>query len=349
MVDGEQCMSNHTELEKRERSSFVKSILIIDDNPDITLTFKKGLEAENNKSENNNIFFEVFAYNDPILALSEFKPDYYDLMLIDINLPKMSGLDFYVKALEIDVNPKVCFMSSGLINQEALREQYPSSLSIGCFIEKPITIENLIERVKAELEYSPPKLRFDEILKLVEYIPITGTLPSNGRFARNTTIDSIFYFESLQHKGSFRDIIRQINIELAKKIRQQNILQREDQKATFLDIGQRYKQLREIGCSYPIEYLLFDFCLAALDKNFLDAALYLAHSFHILGLSKSFNLLLSVIVNEKLTHDKDVRRLIILLAKAIEPRNAELYIDTYDITFRKRYELYREGLRKERI
>ncbi len=340
-------MFNHTELEKRERSPFVKSILIIDDNPDITLTFKEGLEAENKKRENNNIFFEVFAYSDPVLALSEFKPDNYDLMLIDINMSKMSGPDFYAKALEIDVNPKVCFMSFGLINREALREQYPSSLSIGCFIEKPITIENLIERVKAELE--GPKLRFDEILKLVEYIPITGSLPSNGRFARNTTMDSIFYFESLQRKGSFRDIIRQINIELAKKIRQQNILQREDQKTTFLDIGQRYKQLREIGCSYPIEYLLFDFCLAALDKNFLDAALYLAHSFHILGLSKSFNLLLSVTVNEKLIHDRDVRRLIILLARSIEPRNAELYIDTYGITFRRRYELYREGLRKEGI
>jgi hypothetical protein len=49
-------MFNHTELEKRERSPFVKSILIIDDNPDITLTFKEGLEAENKKRENNNIF-----------------------------------------------------------------------------------------------------------------------------------------------------------------------------------------------------------------------------------------------------------------------------------------------------
>jgi DNA-binding response OmpR family regulator len=342
-------MSNHTELKKRERSPFVKSILIIDDNPDITLTFKEGFEAENNKkSENNNIFFEVFAYNDPVLALSEFKPDYYDLLLIDISMPKMNGFDFCVKALEIDVNPKVCFISSGLINREALREQYPS-LSIGCFIEKPITIENLIERVKAELEYSPSKLRFDEILKLVEYIPITGSLPSNGRFASDITMDSIFYFESLQRKGSFRDIVRVINMELAKILRQQNILQREEQKATFLDIEQRYKQLREMGCSYPIEYLLFDFCLAALDKDFLDAALYLAHSFHILGLSKTFNLLLSVIVNEKLAHDKDVRRLIILLARAIEPRNAELYIDTYGITFRRRYELYREGLRKEGI
>jgi response regulator RpfG family c-di-GMP phosphodiesterase len=72
-------------------------------------------------------------------------------MLIDINMPKMNGFDFCVKILEIDVNPRFCFMSSGLINQEALREQYPS-LSIGCFIEKPVTMENLVRRVKAELE-----------------------------------------------------------------------------------------------------------------------------------------------------------------------------------------------------
>ena len=340
-------MSDRTELKKRERSPFVKSILIIDDDPDIALTFKKGLEAENNKGSNNdNVFLEVFTYTDPFLALSEFKPNLYDLMLIDINMPKMNGLDFCVKALEIDVKPKVCFMSSGLINQEALREHYPS-LSVGCFIKKPITIKNLIETVKSELEYSPSKSRFDEILKLVEYIPITGSLPSNGRFAKDITMDSMFYFESLRRKGSFKDIVRLINVELAKIVGQQNRIQREEQKATFLDIEQRYKQLREIGCSYPLEYLLFDFCLAALDEDFLDASLYLAHSFHILGLSRSFNLLLSVIVNEKLAHDRDVRRLIILLSRAIEPRNAESYIETYGITFRRRYDLYREGLRKE--
>jgi hypothetical protein len=162
-------------------------------------------------------------------------------------------------------------------------------------------------------------------------------------------MDSMFYFESLQRKGSFSDIVRVINMELAKMVEQQNRIQSEEQKATFLDIEQRYKQLREIGCSYPIEYLLFDFCLAALDEDYLDAALYLAHSFHILGLSKSFNLLLSVIVNEKLAHDRDVRRLITLLARAMEPRDAELYIDTYGVTFRRRYELYREELRKKGV
>jgi hypothetical protein len=195
---------------------------------------------------------------------------------------------------------------------------------------------------------SSSKLRFEEILKLVEYIPITGTLPSNGRFAKDITIDSMFYFENLKRTGSFRDIVMIINMELAK-IERQNRPQREQQKAIFLDVEQRFKQLLEIGCSYPIEYLLFDFCLAALEEDFLDAGLYLAHSFHILGLSKSLNLLLSVIVNEKLTNDRDVRRLIILLAKTIEPRNAESYSDTYGSRFRRRYEMYREGLRIEAI
>ena len=195
---------------------------------------------------------------------------------------------------------------------------------------------------------SSSKLRFEEILKLVEYIPITGSLPSNGRFAKNITMDSMFYFENLKRTGSFRDIVRIINMELAK-IERQNRPQREKQKAIFLDVEQRFKQLHEIGCSYPIEYLLFDFCLAALEEDFLDAGLYLAHSFHILGLSKSLNLLLSVIVNEKLINDSDVRRLIILLAKTIEPRNAESYSDTYGSRFRRRYEMYREGLRMEAI
>ena len=109
------------------------------------------MEAENNRKRyNDNIFFEVFTYNDPFLALSEFKPDFYDLMLIDINMPKMNGFDFCVKVLEQDVNPRFCFMSSGLINQEALREQY-SSLSIGCFIKKPVTIENLVRRVNGRV------------------------------------------------------------------------------------------------------------------------------------------------------------------------------------------------------
>jgi DNA-binding response OmpR family regulator len=134
---------------KEELSPFTKRILIVDEDTDITFTFKKAFEEANRIS--GKISFQVNTYNDPLVALSEFKPNFYDLMLIDINMPEMNGFDFCVKALKIDANPRVCFMSSGLINQEALREQYPS-LSIGCFINKPVTMENLIKRVKAELE-----------------------------------------------------------------------------------------------------------------------------------------------------------------------------------------------------
>ena len=133
---------------QQELSPKSKRVLIVDDDPDITLTFKKGLEAENEKS--SNLFFEVSTYNDPINALSEFKPNLYDLLLIDINMPKMDGLEFSAKILEQDINVRVCFITATEINTRALREQY-SSLSIGCFIKKPVTIENLVERVKAEL------------------------------------------------------------------------------------------------------------------------------------------------------------------------------------------------------
>jgi DNA-binding response OmpR family regulator len=131
-------------------SPFTKRILIVDDDSDITYTFKKAFE-EANRIVGNKTSFYVNVYNDPLLALSEFKPDFYDLMLVDINMPKMNGFDFCVKVFEVDINPRVCFMSSGLVNQEALKEQYPS-LSFGCFIKKPITMENLARKVKAELD-----------------------------------------------------------------------------------------------------------------------------------------------------------------------------------------------------
>jgi CheY-like chemotaxis protein len=128
-----------------------KRILIVDDDPDITLTYKQGLEAENEKKGGSNIYFDVKTYNDPFTALSEFKPHFYDLLLVDVNMPNMDGFEFAVRILEQDINIRVCFVTATEINTQALKEQRPS-LSLGCFIKKPVTIENLVSRVKVELE-----------------------------------------------------------------------------------------------------------------------------------------------------------------------------------------------------
>jgi CheY-like chemotaxis protein len=95
--------------------------------------------------------YDVHVYNDPIFALSEFKLDFYDLLLDDINMPKMDGFEFAKAVLASDVNVKSCFMSSGQINQEALRELYPA-VGIGCFIIKPVTLNDLIRRVDREVD-----------------------------------------------------------------------------------------------------------------------------------------------------------------------------------------------------
>jgi DNA-binding response OmpR family regulator len=134
----------------RDIQRFWKRILIVDDNPDLTVTFKIGIEDSNNNTDVNKKI-EVHTSNDPVLALSQFKSNFYDLLLLDINMPHMNGFELCEKMLAIDINVKVCFMSSVEINREGLREIYPG-LSLGCFIKKPVTIDYLIKRIMSELD-----------------------------------------------------------------------------------------------------------------------------------------------------------------------------------------------------
>jgi DNA-binding response OmpR family regulator len=127
---------------------FWKRILIVDDDVDVTTTFKVAIE-DSNIDVNKRI--EVYTSNDPVLALSEFKPNFYDLLLVDINMPHMNGFELCEKILVIDINVRICFMSTIEINREGLREIYPS-LGIGCFIRKPISMDYLLERIISELD-----------------------------------------------------------------------------------------------------------------------------------------------------------------------------------------------------
>jgi DNA-binding response OmpR family regulator len=132
--------------EEKKQEPFSKRILIVDNELDITQTFKSALEQEYDNKK-----LEVHTFNDPLSVLSQFKPSFYDLLLIDINMPDMNGFELCTEILKVDINVKICFMSAGEVNHEAVRELYPT-ISIGCFIKKPVTINHLVKRIKAELE-----------------------------------------------------------------------------------------------------------------------------------------------------------------------------------------------------
>jgi CheY-like chemotaxis protein len=142
--------SNTAAVERTWKDPFLKRILIVDDDPDLTLTFKVGLE-EYHYYHDDKRRFEVYTYNNPAVALSEFKLSFYDLLLTDIYMPYMNGFELCEKLLELDINVRVCFISSTEVNIGALREVYPKARSIGCFIKKPVTVEYLAKKLEAEL------------------------------------------------------------------------------------------------------------------------------------------------------------------------------------------------------
>ena len=115
--------------------------MTVDDNPDITLTVKLGLEAHG--------LFEVETFNDPELALSSFKPGLYDLALLDMRMPKMYGHELYDEMKKIDDRLKVCFMTATYQNYEALRAAFPT-IEIECYIQKPVEIKDLVRRINAD-------------------------------------------------------------------------------------------------------------------------------------------------------------------------------------------------------
>ena len=124
-------------------------LLLVDDDPDILLAFKSGLEElQSTKVEGVNLQVDTFA--DPKEALTSFKVGVYDLLLLDIRMPNINGFELYEELKKIDDKPKVCFITAYELYYEALKKDFPK-LDIGCFIKKPISIEALAMKIREEL------------------------------------------------------------------------------------------------------------------------------------------------------------------------------------------------------
>ena len=120
-----------------------KRILLVDDEPDVIYTIKNLLEDNG---------FEVDTFNDPITALKSYTANFYDLVILDIKMPKMDGFQLYVKIREKDSRTKICFLTASEMYYEKFRKtrsEFGKIIEEECFIQKPIKNEELIRKLNS--------------------------------------------------------------------------------------------------------------------------------------------------------------------------------------------------------
>jgi DNA-binding response OmpR family regulator len=118
-----------------------RRIMVVDDERDISMLFKSGLERNG---------FSVESFNDPELALSRFKPCYYDIVLLDIRMPKMNGFELCNEIRKQDSKVKVFFVFTFEIPEEEIRRYLPE-LDEKCILKKPVLMRNLVMAINGEL------------------------------------------------------------------------------------------------------------------------------------------------------------------------------------------------------
>ena len=122
-----------------------RRILVVDNERDITIALQVGLEDGG---------FDVDTFTDPPLALKSFKPNFYDLVLIDIVMPNMDGFELYERLKTIDPDMKACFLTASEMYHEEFRKVEHCTLNKDPFLQKPIPIDDLIMEVNKKIDSS---------------------------------------------------------------------------------------------------------------------------------------------------------------------------------------------------
>jgi DNA-binding response OmpR family regulator len=115
-------------------------IMVVDDEDDVILQLRVVLEDNG---------FKVDSFYDPLLALENFKADLYDLLILDIKMPKMNGFELYTQIKKVDNKVKTMFLTAltELQEYEEFRKEVSPKLGERYFVPKPIENEDLIKRV----------------------------------------------------------------------------------------------------------------------------------------------------------------------------------------------------------
>jgi CheY-like chemotaxis protein/predicted transcriptional regulator len=140
-------VNNYQQQEQAKSSSSFK-IMLVEDEQDTLLTYKKFLLESTTASER----YTVDAFTDSYEALKHFinlNHPYYDLLITDIRMPGLNGLQLYQKIKAIDNTIKVLFVSA----LDALQEMVSvfSDLDFSNIVRKPVTQKDFTDKVKTVL------------------------------------------------------------------------------------------------------------------------------------------------------------------------------------------------------
>jgi DNA-binding response OmpR family regulator len=116
-------------------------VMLVDDEHDVSMTFKFGLERKG---------FTVDVFNNPLQALAHFRPDYYDILLLDVRMPDMNGFELCAKIRKQDKKPKVLFVSAFEVHEDELKKYLPED-DLKCVVKKPILIRDLVKVINEVL------------------------------------------------------------------------------------------------------------------------------------------------------------------------------------------------------
>ena len=127
----------------------MKKVLVVDDATDIAEVVKLGLELQG---------MLVDAFDDPQKALEHFKPNMYELVVLDVRMPKMNGFQLYREFMKRDDKTKVLFITAFEESPEEFRKAFPE-LDTHRFMKKPFTISKLKDRIMQGIGSQVPASR----------------------------------------------------------------------------------------------------------------------------------------------------------------------------------------------
>ena len=115
--------------------------MVVDDEIDVARSYRMFLESSG---------YYVDTYIDPLKALSEFRYEKYDLVVLDVRMPSMNGFELYRRLRRIDSRFKVCFITAFESYYNSLKEFFPN-LDATCFMRKPVTKSEFLDQIAKEL------------------------------------------------------------------------------------------------------------------------------------------------------------------------------------------------------